>query len=126
NQSMLTLFFPFAFHHQNPTARAEQPRRRPGELTSLLGPIFNREWLTVPRRASHYVLRAAYYGLLWLLGLTACQAMVGWSRAATLGDNAHFGLFLFHIFTLVQLVLLLFFSALTAAGAISQEQDRRK
>src|SRR5262245_44862564 len=125
-QNMLTRLFPFAFHPQHPTARAGDPRRRrPVEFTALLGPIFNREWLTVPRRASHYVLRAAYYGLLWILGLTAWQAMVGWSRPATLGDNAHFALWLFYIVTLVQLVLLLFFSALMAASAISQEKDRR-
>jgi ABC-type transport system involved in multi-copper enzyme maturation permease subunit len=128
--SMAILFFPLAFHHQHLTARlglrfAQRQARRLGENCSLLGPIFNREWLTVPRRASHYVLRAAYYGLLWVLGLTAWQALVGWSRPATLGDNAHFGLFLFHVFTLVQLVLLLFFAALTAASAIAQEKDRR-
>jgi ABC-type transport system involved in multi-copper enzyme maturation permease subunit len=90
-----------------------------------LGPIFAREWLTVPRRASHYVTRSAYYGLLWVLGLTAWQAIVGWSRPATLGDNARFGLFLFAIFSWVQLALLLFFSALTSASAISLEKDRR-
>ena len=32
----------------------------------MLGPIFVREWLTVPRRSQHYVVRAAYLGLLWL------------------------------------------------------------
>ena len=53
----------------------------------MLGPIFVREWLTVPRRARHYVLRSAYLGILWVLGLTAWQATVGWSQTATLGDN---------------------------------------
>jgi ABC-type transport system involved in multi-copper enzyme maturation permease subunit len=91
----------------------------------MLGPIFNREWLTVPRRSGHYVLRCAYLGLLWVLGMTAWQAIVGWSRPATLGDNARFGLFLFRIFTAVQLVLVPFFAALSAASAVSQEKDRR-
>jgi ABC-type transport system involved in multi-copper enzyme maturation permease subunit len=91
----------------------------------LLGPIFVREWLTVPRRSRHYVVRAAYLGLLWVIGLTAWQVTVGWSQTATLGDTARFGLLLFQIFTLVQLVLILFFSSLTAASAISQEKDRR-
>lgn len=95
------------------------------EIDSLLGPIFVREWLTIPRRASHYVLRSAYLGLLWVLGLTAWQATVGWSRTATLGDNARFGVLLFQVFTIVQLTLLLFFSALSAASAIAQEKDRR-
>lgn len=91
----------------------------------MLGPIFNREWLTVPRRTGHYALRTAYLGLLWILGLTAWQATVGWSQEATLGDNARFGLRLFHLFAFVQLLLLPFFAALSAASAVSQEKDRR-
>jgi ABC-type transport system involved in multi-copper enzyme maturation permease subunit len=91
----------------------------------LLGPIFVREWLTIPRRASHYVVRSAYLGFLWVLGLTAWQASVGWSQQATLGDNSRFGLLLFQIFTLVQFAFLLFFAALSAASAITQEKDRR-
>lgn len=91
----------------------------------MLGPIFNREWLTIPRRANHYVLRSAYLGLLWVLGLTAWQATVGWTQDATLGDNARFSFFLFQVFTLLQLILIPFFSALSAASAITQEKDRR-
>src|SRR5205085_4157621 len=69
---------------------------------------------------------SAYLGLLWVLGLTAWQAAVGWSRAATLGDNARFSLLLFHLFTsFVTLPLLLFFAALSAASAVAQEKDRR-
>jgi ABC-type transport system involved in multi-copper enzyme maturation permease subunit len=93
---------------------------------SLLGPIFAREWLTVPRRSRHYVMRAAYLGALWILGLTAWQATVGWNRTATLGDAARFNVMLFQLLTLrVQLPLLLFFAALSAASAITQEKDRR-
>src|SRR5262249_35110406 len=50
--------------------------KRPRRL-SLLGPIFTREFLTVPRRSSHYVTRAAYLGGLWVLGITAWLATVG-------------------------------------------------
>src|SRR5437763_2486385 len=91
----------------------------------MLGPIFAREALTLPRRARHYVMRTVYLGLLWILGLTAWQAMVGWDRPATLGDTARFGLLLFQILTYVQLTLLLFFAALSGASTISQEKDRR-
>ena len=91
----------------------------------MLGPIFAREWLTIPRCARHYVTRTAYMGLLWVLGLTAWQAIVGWDRTATLGDNARFAQLLFQMLTLVQLVLIPFFAALSAAGAITQEKDRR-
>src|SRR5436190_23285318 len=101
--------------------------RSPGTRggAALLGPIFNREALTVPRRSQHYVSRAAYLGLLWVLGLTAWQATVGLDQRATLFDTGRFGPLVFRLSAIVQLVLLLFFSALSAAGAISQEQDRR-
>src|ERR1700674_1634582 len=91
----------------------------------MLGPIFNRELLTLPRRARHYTLRFAYLGLLWILALTAWQAIIGWERLATLGDAARFNLLLFQVLTYVQLTLLLFFSALSAASAITLEKDRR-
>ncbi len=92
----------------------------------LLGPIFAREYLTLPRRARHYVVRTAYLGLLWMIGLTAWQAAVGWAQTTTLGDNAHFATWLFQFLTKwVQLPLVLFFAALSAASAVSQEKDRR-
>jgi ABC-type transport system involved in multi-copper enzyme maturation permease subunit len=71
------------------------------------------------------VVRAAYFGLLWVLGLTAWQVTVGWNQTATLGDNARFGFLIFQVFTGVQLIVLPFFAGLTAASAVSQEKDRR-
>ncbi|GIW78970.1 MAG: hypothetical protein KatS3mg105_0777 [Gemmatales bacterium] len=91
----------------------------------MLGPIFNREWLTVPRRTGHYVVRSSYLAFLWILGLTAWQSTVGWERPATIGDHARFSLFLFHGLTVLQLILIPFFSALAAASAVSREKDRR-
>ncbi len=92
----------------------------------MLGPIFLREWVTLPRRPRHYVLRTCYLGALWILALTAWQATVGWDRPATLRDNAGFGRLLFELLTYyVQLPLVLFFAALSTAGAIAQEKDRR-
>jgi ABC-type transport system involved in multi-copper enzyme maturation permease subunit len=91
----------------------------------VLGPIFNREFITVPRREKHHLGRLAALALLWVIGLTAWQATVGFDRVATLGETARFGLLFFQITTYVELTLLLFFSALSAAGAVSQEKDRR-
>jgi ABC-type transport system involved in multi-copper enzyme maturation permease subunit len=91
----------------------------------VLGPIFMRELVTVPRRAGHYAGRAALIGLLLILGITTWQATIGFSRDATLGEAAAFGLLLFQIVAFVQLLLTLFFAALSAAGAVSQEKDRR-
>jgi ABC-type transport system involved in multi-copper enzyme maturation permease subunit len=91
----------------------------------LLGPIFQREFLTVPRRPGHYVARAAYLGALWVVGVTAWLAAMGWARTATLGETARLGPVLFQILTFVQLALFLFFAALTAASAVAKEKDRR-
>src|SRR5690349_23168349 len=61
-----------------------------------------------------------------MIGLTAWQAAVGWAQTTTLGDNAHFATWLFQFLTKwVQLPLVLFFAALSAASAVSQEKDRR-
>ncbi len=91
----------------------------------MLGPIFMREVTTVPRRAGHFAARAALVGLVGVLGLTTWQATVGFSRDATLGETAAVGVLLFQIVAFVQLLLTLFFAALSAAGAVSQEKDRR-
>ncbi|MBI2803423.1 MAG: ABC transporter permease [Planctomycetes bacterium] len=91
----------------------------------MLGPIFIREWLTLPRRPRHYLTRAFYLGALWVLLLTIWQTSIGWEYRATLGDLAHFGLSSFRVLSFVQLTLLLFFSALSAASTVSQEKDRR-
>jgi ABC-type Na+ efflux pump permease subunit len=92
---------------------------------AVLGPIFMREVVTVPRRAGHHSGRAALIGLLTILGVTTWQATIGFARDATLGETAAFGLLLFQIVAFVQLMLTLFFATTSAAGAISQEKDRR-
>ena len=92
----------------------------------MLGPIFNREFLTVPRGGRHYVLRTAYLGTLWVVGLTAYQTIIGWTHSATLGETAHFGAVLFQLLTYyLMLPLFLFFSALSAASSVAREKDRR-
>lgn len=91
----------------------------------MLGPIFARELRTVPRRPGHFAGRTAIVGLLLILGVTLWQAMIGFGNEATLGDSARFGLLLFQISIFVELLLLLFFAAVSAAGTVSQEKDRR-
>lgn len=91
----------------------------------MLGPIFQRESLTVPRRGSHYVTRVAYLGSLWVIAVTVWLAVLGWTRSATLGETARFGSLVFQFLTYAQLALFLFFAALTAASAIAKEKDRR-
>jgi ABC-type Na+ efflux pump permease subunit len=91
----------------------------------VLGPIFTRELVTVPRRRGHYPARVALIGLLLVLGVTLWQASVGFGRTATIGEAARFGLMLFQVAVYVELALLLFFAVLSAASAVSQEKDRR-
>ncbi len=91
----------------------------------MLGPIFARELTTVPRRASHYGARAGVLALIAVLGATAWQATVGFDRDATLGESARFGLLLFQIVVFLELTLVIFFAALSAASSVSQEKDRR-
>ena len=91
----------------------------------MLGPIFVREGLTAPRRGSHYLTRTLFLGALWILLLTIWQTTIGWERTLTLGDQARFGLLAFQVLVTVELVILLFFSALSAANTLSQEKDRR-
>jgi ABC-type transport system involved in multi-copper enzyme maturation permease subunit len=91
----------------------------------MLGPIFGREWLTLPRRSRHYATRSIYLGALWILLLTVWQTIIGWEQPATIGDQARYGLLAFQVLAYIQLTLLLFFSALVAASTIAQEKDRR-
>jgi ABC-type Na+ efflux pump permease subunit len=91
----------------------------------VLGPIFAREFFTVPRRDKHHLSRLAVVLLLWVIGLTAWQASVGFNRTARLGETARFGMLLFQIITYVELTLLMFFSTLSAASTVSREKDRR-
>src|SRR6516165_6606021 len=53
-----------------------------GGAVALLGPIFVREGLTLPRRTGHYVARTVFLGFLWVLGLTLWQVTVGWDKPA--------------------------------------------
>jgi ABC-type transport system involved in multi-copper enzyme maturation permease subunit len=91
----------------------------------LLGPIFNREVLTLPRRRKHYLTRSLYLFILWVLALTLWQATFGWGGEPSEGDLAYFGGLLFQLLSFLQLTLVLFFSALLAASAVAQEKDRR-
>ncbi len=92
---------------------------------NFFGPILQRELLTLPRRGRHYVLRFVYLAGLWVLTVTAWQASRGWGRTISPKEVADFGAFLFQLLAWLQLTLVLFFAALTAAAAVAMEKDRR-
>ena len=82
----------------------------------LAGPIFSRETATASRQLRHYLIRSGYVAALFVLMYTAGQAVFGWQQVRNIGDIAHFGSLVFGIFSLVQLVLVLFFALLFLAG----------
>ncbi|MFO0918047.1 MAG: ABC transporter permease subunit [Planctomycetaceae bacterium] len=92
---------------------------------SLVGPLFRREALTAPRQLSHYLTRAGYVGALAVLIYTAIQTTFGFQAIRNISQIARFGSLIFQIVALVQLVLLVFFSVLFAAGNVANEKDRR-
>jgi len=91
----------------------------------LIGPVFSREIAIAPRRISLYLGRAAYGLALLVLIATAWMLLTGTQLVRDVGDLARFGTILFQILAPLQLALVLFFSAVLAAGAVAQEKDRR-
>ena len=90
----------------------------------FVGPIFTREALMAPRRVRFFATRALYGAALLVLMWTAWQSVIGWQQVRNIGDVSRFGSLLFQLFSIVQLVLVLFFSSLLAAAAVAQEKDR--
>lgn len=78
-----------------------------------------------PRRTRHFVARATYAAALVLLVSTAWLVLAGTQVIRNVGDLARFGSILFQILAPLQLALAIFFSALFAASAVSQEKDRQ-
>lgn len=91
----------------------------------LIGPIFTRELVTAPRRPQHFINRTAYAFGLFLLMVTAWLVMVGTQEVRTVGDVSRFGAMLFQILAPLQLALVTFLAAQSAASGIAQEKDRR-
>jgi ABC-type transport system involved in multi-copper enzyme maturation permease subunit len=63
--------------------------------------------------------------VLLILMSTAWLVLTGTQRVRDIGDMARFGMIVFQILAPLQLALAVFFSALMAASAVSQEKDRR-
>jgi ABC-type transport system involved in multi-copper enzyme maturation permease subunit len=91
----------------------------------FIGPVFTREVVTAPRRPRLYVARAAYVAGLLVLVCTAWLLLAGTQVIRNPGDMARFGAMLFQLLAPLQMALALFFSALLAASAVTQEKDKR-
>ncbi|HND50857.1 MAG TPA: hypothetical protein PLV92_00615 [Pirellulaceae bacterium] len=91
----------------------------------LIGPVFSRELVTVPRRPRHYVVRVVFLTTLLVLMCTGWLVMAGMQIIRNVGDMARFGGTLFQILAPLQLALLTFLAALGSASSVAQEKDRR-
>ncbi len=91
----------------------------------FIGPIFTRELVTAPRRWQHFVYRALYGALLWVLIFTAYLVLAGTQIISTVQDMAFFGSTLFIILAPLQLALLTFLAATRSASAVAQEKDKK-
>jgi len=91
----------------------------------LVGPVFTRELVTLPRRSRLYVARAASAAALLVLLSTAWQVLAGMQIVRNVGDFARFGSLAFRLLVPLQAAAALFFAALAAAAAVAQEKDRR-
>ena len=91
----------------------------------LIGPLFTRELVTAPRRAKHFVFRTTYAAGLYVLMVTAWLVMVGTQEVRNVGDIARFGSMLFQLLAPLQLALVAFLAAQSAASGVSQEKDKR-
>ncbi len=89
------------------------------------GPVFSREVMSAPRRPRLYAWRAAYVGGLLVLLSTAWQVLTGTQNISDTGELARFGVMSFQILAPLQLAVALFFAALSSAGAVAVEKDRR-
>jgi ABC-type transport system involved in multi-copper enzyme maturation permease subunit len=91
----------------------------------IIGPIFARELVTAPRRPQHYISRTTYVAALLILMGTAWLLMTGTQKIRNVGDIARFGMALFQMLAPLQLALLSFLGALTAASNVAQEKDKK-
>ena len=91
----------------------------------MLGPIFNREAIVVPKRPKTYLIRGVYVASLFLLLCTGYLVLDGSRSMATASDAARFGGWMFTLLAPLQLLVLSSMAAVGAASSVAQEKDRR-
>ncbi len=91
----------------------------------MLGPVFNREAMVVPKRAQTYLIRGVYVLAMLLLLCTGYLVLDGSRSLATASDAARFGGWMFTLLAPLQLLVLCSLAAVGAASSVAQEKDRR-
>jgi len=91
----------------------------------MIGPIFQREYATLPRRPRHFVARLAFLAMVFAIICTAWLLLAGIQPVQNAGDLARFGVLIFQLIAPFQLIVLLFAAALAGVSAVSFEKDRQ-
>ncbi len=91
----------------------------------MIGPILGREWLVAPRRWKFYLQRVVFVCALFSLVGTVWLLLAGMQQVRNIGDLARFGSMAFQLVVPLELVVVMFLSAVTTAAAVAQEKDRR-
>lgn len=91
----------------------------------MIGPIFQRETATLPRRGRHFVNRVVFAMMLFGIICTTWLLLAGIQPVQNAGDLARFGVLIFQLIAPFQLIVLLFMAALAGSSAVSHEKDKQ-
>lgn len=91
----------------------------------MIGPIFQREYATLPRRPRHFVARLAFLAMVFAIICTTWLLLAGIQPVQNAGDLARFGVLIFQLIAPFQLIVFLFVAALAGVSAVSFEKDRQ-
>ena len=91
----------------------------------MIGPIFQREIATLPRRGRHFVSRVVFALMVFAIICTTWLLLAGIQPVQNPGDLARFGVLIFQLIAPFQLIVLLFMAALAGTIAVSHEKDKQ-
>jgi hypothetical protein len=91
----------------------------------MIGPVFQRETATLPRRGRHFVNRVVFAMMLFAIICTTWLLLAGIQPVQNAGDLARFGVLIFQLIAPFQLIVLLFMAALSGSIAVSHEKDNQ-
>ncbi len=91
----------------------------------MIGPIFQRETATLPRRPRHFVSRVVFALMVFAIICTTWLLLAGIQPVQNPGDLARFGVLIFQLIAPFQLIVLMFTAALAGTTAVSHEKDKQ-
>lgn len=91
----------------------------------MIGPIFQRETATLPRRGRHFISRVIFALMVFGIICTTWLLLAGIQPVQNPGDLARFGVLIFQLIAPFQLIVLMFTAALAGTTAVSHEKDKQ-